>query len=204
MSLPRRALCGAADIKGWSSRLVPEQMRAQQSLVDVVHAACREAGLPEEILQNSGDGVLIIPPSDIDETRVIPDLIRGMTMALRQENRLLSEAARIRLRLALTSGMVTPGPAGFGGGTVIECFRLLDSKPAKAALEDYPSADLAVIVSDYLYRDVIRHGFRDLRADSFWATRSEIPEKDFIADAWLYVSDRKGGPGPSEPCPRCG
>jgi tetratricopeptide (TPR) repeat protein len=201
MTPPRRTLCGAVDIKGWSGRPVPEQIRAQQSLVTVVRCACREAGLPEEIVQNSGDGVLIMPPGDIDESTAIPDLVRGMTTALRQENRLLSEAARIRLRLALSSGMVATGPTGFSGPAIIECFRLLDSPPARAALTDFAQAELAVIVSDYLYRDVIQHGFRDLRAEDFWSVRSTLPEKSFTANAWVWVSDRTGGSPPEVATP---
>ncbi|MFA1548393.1 tetratricopeptide repeat protein [Actinomadura chokoriensis] len=190
----RRSLCAGLDIKGWSRRLVPEQIRAQQALVSVALAACREAGLPEEIVQSSGDGVLIMPPSDIDESTVIPALISELEVALWQENRLLAEAARIRLRLAMTSGLVTPGPAGFNGTAVIDCFRLLDSPPVKAALEDFPEAQLAVIVSDHLFQDVIRNGFRSLRAEDFWQVRSTLPGKGFSMDAWLYVSDRAGGP----------
>ncbi|QKW38299.1 hypothetical protein HUT06_33395 [Actinomadura sp. NAK00032] len=190
----RRSLCAALDIKGWSSRLVPEQIRAQQALVTVAMAACREAGLPEQIVQSSGDGVLILPPSDIDETAAIPALVAELEVALRQENRLLAEDARIRLRLALTSGLVTPGPAGFNGAAVIDCFRLLDSPPVKDALDDHPAAQLAVIVSDHLFQDVIRNGFRSLRAEDFWRVRSSLPGKGFAMDAWLYVSDRSGGP----------
>ena len=201
MTLPRRALCGALDIEGWSGRPVPEQIQAQHSLITVVHSACREAHLPQEIVQNSGDGVLIMPPSDIDETAVIPDLIRGVTTALRHENRLLSSAARIRLRLALTSGLVATGPTGFSGPAIIECFRLLDSPPAKAALVSFPRAELAVIVSDYLYRDVVGHGFRDLRGEDFWKVRSTIQEKDFAAHAWVWVSDRADGEQPESPTP---
>ncbi|WP_181019575.1 tetratricopeptide repeat protein [Nonomuraea typhae] len=177
---------------------MPEQIRAQRSLVTVVHAACRAAGLPEEIVQSSGDGVLIMPPSDIDETAVIPDLVRGLTTALRQENRLLSEAARIRLRLALTNGVIAAGPTGFSGPAIIECFRLLDSPVVKAVLVDFPAAELAMVVSDHLYQDVIRHGFRDLDADDFWKVRSTIQDRGFSATAWVWVSNRTGGePAPS-------
>ncbi|MFI6922690.1 tetratricopeptide repeat protein [Nonomuraea spiralis] len=190
MSSPRRVLCGAVDIKGWSGRPVPEQIRAQQSLVTVVYAACRAAGLPEEIVQSSGDGVLIMPPSDIDETAVIPELVHGLTVALRQENRLLSDGARIRLRLSLTNGVVSTGPTGFSGPAIIECFRLLDAPVVKSVLVDHPVAELAVIVSDHLYQDVIRHGFRSLRPDEFWKVDGSIRDRDFSATAWVWVSDR--------------
>lgn len=196
MARSRRSLCAAADIKGWSGRPVPEQIRAQQSLVDVVHAACRYARLPEEIVQSSGDGVLLLPPSDVDEVAVIPDLISGLSAALVTENRLLADSARIRLRFALTSGLITPGAAGFSGAAMVECFRLLDSPPVKAALVDFPSAQLAVIISDQLYREVITGGPRGLGPTDFWPVRSELPDKGFVAQAWLYVSDRTGGPEP--------
>ncbi|MFI7106422.1 tetratricopeptide repeat protein [Nonomuraea sp. NPDC050227] len=197
MSSPRRVLCGAVDIKGWSGRPVPEQIRAQQSLVTVVYAACRAAGLPEEIVQSSGDGVLIMPPSDIDETAVVPELVHGLTVALRQENRLLSEGARIRLRLSLTNGVVSTGPTGFSGPAIIECFRLLDSPAVKSVLVDHPAAELAVVVSDHLYQDVIRHGFRSLRPEEFWRVDGTIPERGFSATAWVWVSERAqaGVPG---------
>ncbi|GAA4232673.1 hypothetical protein GCM10022254_33200 [Actinomadura meridiana] len=190
----RRSLCAGMDIEGWSRRLVPEQIRAQQALVTVALAACREAGVPEEVVQSSGDGVLIMPPSDIDESVVIPALIAELEVALWQENRLLADGARIRLRLALTSGLVTPGPAGFSGTAVIDCFRLLDGPPVRAALVDFPRAQLAVVVSDHLFHDVVRNGFRSLRAEDFWKVRSSLPGKGFSMDAWLYVSDRVGGP----------
>lgn len=197
MSKPRRVLCGGVDIKDWSRRAVPEQIRAQQSLINVVYGACREAGLPEQIVQSSGDGVLVIPPGDIDESAVIPDLIRGLTISIRQENRLLSDPAKIRLRLALTSGMVSTGPTGFSGPAIIDCFRLLDSPPLKKVLTDYPAADLAVIVSNYLYMDVIQHGFRDLRPEEFWHVQSALPERDYTINAWMWASDRTGGPSPA-------
>jgi hypothetical protein len=200
----KRTLCLAADIKSWSNRLVPEQIRAQQALVTVTRAACREAGVPEEIVQQTGDGVLVIPPSGIDENRVIPDYVRGLRTALYQENRLLADDAKIRLRLALTSGMVTSGAAGFAGVAIIEVFRLLDSAPARRALEENPASELAVIVSAHLYRDVVQHGFRDLRPEEFWPVDCSIPDKGFSASAWVYVTERaapapppSGGRGPA-------
>ncbi|MFB4312745.1 hypothetical protein [Actinomadura sp. 21ATH] len=183
----RTALCVAADIKGWSSRSVPEQIRAQQDLVEVTRAALRLARLPERIEQTAGDSVLIIAPSGIDESAVIPDLLYGMRVALRANNRPLVPSARLRLRLALTRGPVVPGPAGFGGDAVISCFRLLDGPPVKRALGDGTDADLAVIVSTDLYRDVVRHGFRGLRPEEFRRVRCELPGKGFAEDARLYV-----------------
>jgi tetratricopeptide (TPR) repeat protein len=188
----QRRLCVAADIKNWSTRKVPEQIQAQQSLATVIGAACHAAGLPEEIAQTQGDGVLLLAPSGIDETAVIPAFVHGLSVALEQENRMLAESARIRLRLSLTTGSITDGPTGFGGPAIVECFRLLDSAPVRAALVEYPNAQLALIVSDYLYRDVVQHDFGSLRSADFWPARSIV--NDFAGDAWVAVSDRTDGP----------
>ncbi|MEW2352613.1 hypothetical protein [Spirillospora sp. NPDC029432] len=195
----RTALCVAADIKGWSTRAVPDQIHAQHALMEVTRAALRLARLPERIEQTAGDSVLVIAPSGIDESTVIPDLLYGMRVALRTNNRVLVPSARLRLRLALTRGPVVPGPAGFGGDAVISCFRLLDAPPVKRALVDAPEADLAVIISTDLYRDVIRHGFRGLRPEGFRRVRCELPGKGFAEDAWLHVPGQVAESAPGAP-----
>jgi hypothetical protein len=184
----RTALCAAADIKGWSSRPVPEQISAQDDLVAVMRTALRFARLPEEIAQVGGDSTLVVPPSGVDESVVIPDLLYGLRVALRERNRPLLPSARLRLRFTLTRGLVVPGPAGFGGDAVITCFRLLDSPPVRAALDDHPESDLAVIVSSVLYDEVVRHGFRGLRPEEFREVRCELPGKGFGETGRLHVA----------------
>ncbi|HEV2779744.1 MAG TPA: hypothetical protein VGX25_10120 [Actinophytocola sp.] len=183
----RRALCVAVDIKNWSGRPVPEQIQAQHALVTAVRTACAAAGLPGRFAQVNGDGVLVIAPSGIDETRAIPALIQGLRVALHHQNRILSEGARARLRVALTEGIIASGPAGVGGRAVIECFRLLNSPPVRQALDESHAGDLAVIVSDHLYRDVIEHGFHGLPAYEFQPTDCSIPDKEFHTRAWVYA-----------------
>ena len=189
----QRRLCIAADIEKWSTRKVPEQIQAQQSLASVTRAACAAAGLPQELAQTQGDGVLLLAPPAIDETAVIPAFVHGLTVALGQENRMLAASARIRLRLSMTTGSITDGPTGFGGPAIVECFRLLDSTPVRAALAEHPDARLALIVSDQLFRDVVQHDFGSLDSAGFWPARSVV--KDFAGDAWVTVSGRTGGPG---------
>lgn len=193
-----RTLCVTADIEGWSRRLVPEQIKAQQTLLSVLDEACANAGLDrcEWTIQQNGDGEVSVLPPGVDEAVVIPALIRELATSLRQANRHLSTTARIRLRLAMTAGLVHRAPNGLAGFSLIEACRLLDSAPVKAALRTFPKTDLAVIVSDFLYRDVIVNDFRDLRSTDFWKVTVELKDKEFAGDAWVYVSDRSGGPEP--------
>jgi hypothetical protein len=56
----------------------------------------------------------------------------------------------------------------------------------KQALRAFPGANVALVVSDSLYHEVIEH-YRDLRPDQFAEVRAEIPDKGFSATAWIYV-----------------
>jgi len=183
----RTALCGAVDIAGWSRRPAAEQIFAQRDLIAVVLEALRFAWLPERIEQVSGDGALFVTPSGIDESRVVADLLYGLPLALRDRNADLLPAARLRLRFALSRGLLVPGPAGFSGDTVVTCFRLLDSTPVKAVLSDCPGREVATIISDVLFDDVARHGFPGLRPAEFQKVRCELPDKGFAGTAWLHL-----------------
>lgn len=195
---PTRVMCVTVDIEGWSKRLVPEQLKAQEVLITVLDEACRRAHLDRELWerQGSGDGEVALLPSGIDETSAIAELILGTATALRQANRSLNDANRVRLRMAFGSGLVFYGVNGFAGAVVIETCRLLDSPPVREALTHYPRADLAVIVSEHLYREIIVHDFHALRSEEFWQATAKIDSKGFNQDAWVYVSDRDGGPEP--------
>jgi tetratricopeptide (TPR) repeat protein len=196
-----RATCVTVDIEKWSKRLVPEQLKAQQVLIEVLEEACEHARLDRRLWarQSTGDGEVAVLPTGIDEATAIADLIREMATALKQANRFLNDTSRIRLRMAIGSGLTFQSEGGFAGQVVIECCRLLDSAPVRDALTDYPMADLALIVSEDLYREVIVHDFRDLRSSDFWQVKAEIEGKGFSKDAWVYVSDRTGGPQPPPP-----
>ncbi|MFD0852525.1 hypothetical protein ACFQ07_09840, partial [Actinomadura adrarensis] len=77
--------------------------------------------------------------------------------------------------------------AGYAGDAVIACFRLLDSPQAKVALRDHPERELVTIISDGLFKDVVRHGFRGLRPADFREVRCEMPDKEFAETAWLHL-----------------
>ncbi|WP_283136992.1 tetratricopeptide repeat protein [Rhizohabitans arisaemae] len=194
-----RGLCVMVDIVGWSTRKIPGQIRAQLDLADILDQASTKAALDRTLWarQDQGDGELALLPANLDDSVVIADLVREIVIALRQTNQHLSESARIRLRLSFASGLILPGATGFAGNAVIEAARLLNSAPAREAVELYPSADLVLIVSNYLYHDVIAHDFRDLRSDDFW--QAEFHHRDRRFEPWLWVSDRSGGPGSPPP-----
>jgi class 3 adenylate cyclase len=143
--------------------------------------------LPERIEQVSGDGALFVAPSGIDESRVVADLLYGLPLALRDRNAELVPAARLRLRFALTRGLVLPGPAGLAGAAVISCFRLLDSAPPRAVLRDRPERELVTIISDGLFEDVAQRVLLGPRPADFRKVDCASPAKGFAGTAWLHL-----------------
>ncbi|MFC9331369.1 hypothetical protein [Kitasatospora sp. NPDC057015] len=193
-----RRLVVAVDLAGSTRQDHLRQIATQRRLSDVLEAACAEAGIdrPACLRQPQGDGELLLLPPGIDEGRVVPDFVRELGIALREVNRDLSDAARLRLRAALHQGVVHESAGGFVGRAVVRAFRLLDSAELRAVLRDQPRCELALIVSGQLFEDVLEHGYRGLDPQGFRQVRVEAPEKGFSGEGWVHVVL---GPPPAAP-----
>lgn len=186
---PAVRLCMAADVKAYSKQPTMTADRTQTRLIDILAEARLRAGIDPSTVrpQPQGDGQFTVLPVGIDESAVIPRLVRGIEDGLRETNRDLDGTARLRLRVALHRGLMWPGDNGWLGKAAIAVHRILDSAPLRDALDSHPSADLALAVPDFLYRDVIADSYDWLDAGDFSRVDVEIPGKDFAETAWLYV-----------------
>ncbi len=126
-------------------------------------------------------------PADVDPTVVLPVLIRSLAVNLRADNARTLD--RIRLRMAIGVGLVEHNTAGFGGPMIIDINRLVDSIPLRAALSTYPTADLAVAITDQVHATVIRPGYPGIPGGQF--NRVEVVAKEFAGPAWIWVSARQ-------------
>jgi hypothetical protein len=162
----------AVDIQGYSRRDTREQLRAQRMLSDALDAAARGVGLDRAgwDKQVGGDGELATLPEGVDPATVAGDFVIGLDEALREANQ---DAGRFRLRvrLALHHGTLTAGPFGPAGDAPIVVQRLLDATPLRRLLIDDEDRDLAYVVSDSLFDDVVRTGFCSLPPGEFRAVR---------------------------------
>lgn len=185
-------LCVAADIEGYSRFLDPEAARAQERFVELLRAARAHAGIDESdvLIQQSGDGQYAMLPACIDETVVIPRLLEGFALALRAANRDLGDRDRLRIRVALDRGIVKPSVNGYVGRSTITVHRLLDSQPLRDALAERARFDHALIVSETLYQEVVRHGHGGLEPTEFTETLVHLPRKNFSERAWLHLPPR--------------
>jgi len=186
-----RRLLVAADMENYSQRDNVLQFRAQQGFHDVMQAATRQLGLDRVkwVTQQNGDGELAILPEDIDELTVVTTLPPVIDRLLRDYNRGLAPEARVRLRIALHEGLVhLDGANGFPGEAVVTVCRLVESAALKRALQLLPAANVALIVSDRIYRDIIRH-YHDLRPERFQQVDAQVAGKNFSEPAWIYLPD---------------
>jgi hypothetical protein len=137
--------------------------------------------------QWTGDGINAIMPADVDPTVVLPVLIRSIAANLSADN--ARSADRIRLRMAIGVGLVEQNAAGFGGPMIVDMTRLVDSAPLRGTLTTYPTADLAVAISDQVHATVIRPGYPGIPAAQF--KRVNVVAKEFAGPAWIWVSARQ-------------
>ena len=161
----------AVDVEKYSTRDAREQLRAQTELHRILNVAAQNTGLDQRewYEQVSGDGELVVLPEDVDVSVVVGDFTRQLETILGEFNR--EAGTRLRLRVAIHHGTLTPGPFGPAGDAPIVVSRLLDARPLRRLLADEQDRDLALIVSQTLYQDVIRTGFCSLDPEEFQAVR---------------------------------
>jgi hypothetical protein len=174
------------DVVGYSQRTEPGQYALQQRLAALITEVMGAAGirLEPEYLQGTGDGMNVFLPAGADVSRALAALLRPAATWLHRDNQ--DHADRIRLRVATDLGPVRPAATGFSGNTIIAFGRLVDSAPIREAITRQPDADLAVLVSDWLFGAIVSQGYAGLDPAQF--TRVQAVVKHYQADAWLWTS----------------
>ncbi|MFG2961951.1 hypothetical protein ACGFZS_01575 [Streptomyces sp. NPDC048288] len=189
MARYRRRLCLAVDLRHYSRHTYPEQEDAQYRLRLVVEHALRRARVLRVRAQQQlqGDGQLVVFPAGVDVVRAVPALVLGLRDGLYQANRAPGLFGRLRMRAGIGQGAISRADRGYLGDCVVLVNRLIDSGPVRQALETDPAGDLALAVSDGIYRDVILPQAHGLSAEEFRRIDVVLQEKDFASSAWLHV-----------------
>ena len=184
----------AVDIKGYSARTPRMQLKAQADLLDAMEVAAEEAGLDRErcLQQVSGDGELAVLPEDDDIVAVVGTYPPALERALAEKNRRAAPERRLRVRLAFHHGALVMGPsASFGpaGDAPVVVSRLLDARPLRRYLTARPERDVALIVSEQIYREVVCSGFCALSPEHFQQIRTTI--KGVMYQGYIYDPDKE-------------
>lgn len=178
------------DVVGYSDRDAPGRSALQRRLDRLLREVLGDLGfdLAQVDHQRNGDGMNVVLPLRTDVTRALPGLVNSAAVRLRQDNDRHTD--RMRLRMACDVGTFTAGANGYEGEAVLDFCRLLDSPPLRDALAPHRNAELGVLVSTFLYRQVLALGYPGLDPGDF--TRVTAVVKRFQADAWLYTSPAAG------------
>jgi len=121
-----------------------------------------------------GDSATLALPATVPKPWIAADLIRLLKMALRQVNQHLNDDGRLRLRAAVDHGDLIVGDQNIAGVPVHVTARLIDSEELRDELRRSAQDDLALIVSDRFYHEVVGEEAQDLDARTFYQTDFEI------------------------------
>jgi class 3 adenylate cyclase len=168
----------AVDVEKYSRLDAQQQLKVQIELHRLINASASRAGLATNgwYRQPSGDGELVAFPADTDILRTVGTFTRTLERGLARLNERRSAEPRLRLRVAFHHGTMIPGPLGPAGDAPIVVGRLLDAAPLRDYLTDHQDRDLALVVSDSLYNDVIRTGLCELNPRRFIEVNVEIKQ----------------------------
>lgn len=178
----------AADIAGFTARERDDDIRwyLHEELYKLLEMAFDSAGIPWNrcFREDRGDGVLtVLPPGTACKNVIgpLPESLRGL---IRRHNHVFRDAAGIQLRTAAHIGPVDHDGHGFIGSDINLLFRMLNAPPFKRALTD-SSAELALIISEYLYQNIVCRYPSLLGPDVFQPVR--FHDQHATVQAWAYL-----------------
>ncbi|MFE9422677.1 hypothetical protein ACFYNO_06930 [Kitasatospora sp. NPDC006697] len=199
-----RCLCLAADIERYSRFDTPDQRAVQAELARVMRAAAELSGLDHAkwVTQPQGDQEFAVLPGGTPEPVVLSDFVSHLAAELGGYNAIRPEARRMRLRLAIDTGVAATAALGFSGPAPIAVARYLSAPEVAQALAKTRSASLVVVISDRLYQDVVKSRLNGLDPQQY--RRIHVERKGFGGYGWVQLPGtvphdlpraRRGGSG---------
>jgi class 3 adenylate cyclase len=175
-SFPHHRTIFSVDIESSTTRTNPVKAELRKMLYELTDAALCSAGICErhrDRFFDRGDSVLaLIHP--VEEASKVPLLSRAiptLNQLLTDYNAnlpLLGRAERqLRIRAVVHAGEVHYDVNGCFGEALDVAFRLLDAAPVKKALRAPASPPLVLVVSEDIYRSVVRQRYDGIDQDSF-------------------------------------
>jgi hypothetical protein len=183
----RTIICVDVERFGDPGRIDPDRVELRERLYGALRDAFRRSGVSWEDChrEDRGDGVLMLVEPNVPKPRLVVRLPRALGEALDGHNRSVEPATRIRLRVAIHAGEVRFDDHGVAAQEVNLAFRLLNSDGLRAALGESPG-NLALIVSHYIFENVVRHD-REGAPETYRKVR--IAEKETETTAWISRPD---------------
>ncbi len=169
------------------ARTTIHQRAVHEGLYNVLRGAFAEAGVDLDacVVEDRGDGALILVPPGVDKSRLADQLPSRLVAWLRRYNAVHAAEAAMQLRVVLHAGEVHQDGHGAVSQAVNFACRILEAPEAKSALR-LSTGVLALIASDTFYQDVIVH---DPAADPGSYRQVPVSVKETSTVAWLRLPD---------------
>lgn len=194
---PVRRIITVSDAERYSTRQDDEQRELQYRMAEIQDRAARHAGLDRQqaFIQHTGDGSVTAWPPETSELTLLVDYLRELREELERVNRTLAKDSRIRVRLAISTGIVEEAAQGITGQAVIRAALLANSDQLRDALRKAAGHPLAVIIDSRLYEDVVQTGRRRLR-EAAYGRVTVLDKRGAEHIAWVTIpgSTRRGMP----------
>lgn len=185
---PRHRSIIAVDAERSTERTNPAKAHLRNVMYELFEEALRRNAIAEyhrDDLVDRGDGafVLVHPVDEVPKTV----LLAGVVPTLAE---LLADAGSpFRLRVVVHFGEIHYDRRGCYGEALDIAFRLLDAKDVKDRLRRTRSP-LVLVVSDDLYRSVVRHGYDGIDSRGFSpGVRASIGGQDL--HGWTHVPQQR-------------
>ena len=137
------------------------------------------------VSEDRGDGALILVPPEVPKAYLVTSFPGMLAAAVSLHNAGCARPEQMRLRVALHAGEVYRTRMALPGSAVNHAFRLAEAPALRSALAASPGV-LAVIVSDWLFSEVIRH---DPAADPGAYSKVQVAVKETAAVGWIRTPD---------------
>jgi class 3 adenylate cyclase len=183
------------DIEGFGKRTIPLQESLSAAMYEVVATAFGDVGVDWQsvVKLDRGDGILMLVPVSANSVTLAGRFVDALNEGLREKSRMFSAEHQMRMRVALHQGNCHQNANGWIGEAINTASRLVDSAGLRAALAAATTATMAFIVSDEIYRGVIRHGYRHIDPAAFAPVDIEV--KELHERAWIQVPGYPFPPG---------
>jgi class 3 adenylate cyclase len=181
----------ALDIEGSTTRTNSAKARLRTVMYELLEAALHGAGIAEchrDKLIDRGDGVLALihPVDDVPKTVLLNSVMPTLARLLWEHNS-GDPDRRFRLRAVVHAGEVLYDPRGCFGEALDIAFRLLDAPSVKHRLER-TTAPIVMVVSDDIYRYVVRHGYDGIDDHGFESI-GRVTVGDARHRGWVQVPE---------------
>jgi hypothetical protein len=174
-----------ADACGSGTWGLETKRRMRAAMYRAVGEAYASVGVePDAVHQEDrGDGIIGALGPQMPPTLMVGRWIDALYESLREVN--AGSEPRLRVRVGMNAGLVLDDGRGLVGRAVDLACRLCDSPAAKRVMERADGADLLVVVSDWLYANVVAEGGRYVEPDHY--RRASVRFKETDESAWFHI-----------------